>query len=182
MSGYLKIILGPMFSGKTTELIRIFNRFDACDIKVCAINYKEDTRYHEYLLSTHNKITIPSINVFELKEMMTQENLEKYDVFLINEGQFFNDLYDTINVLVNDKKKKVYVCGLDGDYRRKKFGSILDIIPMADDIVKIKGICKTCKINDSIFTHRLTKETKQKVVGSDNYSPMCRSCYNKNNL
>ena len=171
-----------MFSGKTTELIRIFNRFDACDIKVCAINYKEDTRYHEYLLSTHNKITIPSINVFELKEMMTQENLEKYDVFLINEGQFFPDLYDTINVLVNDEKKKVYVCGLDGDYRRKKFGSILDIIPMADDIVKIKGICKSCKINDSIFTHRLTKETKQKVVGSDNYSPMCRSCYNKNNL
>lgn len=180
-SGYLKIILGPMFSGKTTELIRIFNRFDACEIKVCAINYKEDTRYHEYLMSTHNKITIPSINVFKLKDMVTENNLQKYDVFLVNEGQFFEDLYEVVDNLVNKQNKKVYVCGLDGDYKRKKFGSILDIIPLADDVVKIKGICKTCKQRDAIFTHRLSDEKQQKVVGADNYTSMCRDCYNNFN-
>ena len=177
MSGYLKVILGPMFSGKTTELIRIYKRYISCDIKVCVVNYKEDVRYHEYLMSTHNKETIPSINVYKLKEIM--DTHDKYSVYVINEGQFFDDLYDCVDELVNKYKKKVYVCGLDGDYKRKKFGSILDIIPLADDVVKIKGICKDCKEKDAIFTCRITKEKEQKLIGADNYIPLCRSCYNQ---
>ena len=100
---------------------------------------------------------------------------------MINEGQFFEDLYDTVDELVNTYKKKVYVCGLDGDYKRKKFGSLLDIIPLADDVVKIKGICQSCKKNDAIFTHRISDEKTQKLVGSDNYTPLCRGCYNLKN-
>ena len=58
---------------------------------------------------------------------------------------------------------------LDGDYKRKRFGSILDIIPLADDIIKLKAICKECLFKEAIFTHRLSDETVQTLVGSDNY-------------
>ena len=75
-------------------------------------------------------------------------------------------------------KKKVYVCGLDGDYKRRKFGSILDIVPLCDDVVKLKAICKKCKKEEAIFTHRMSGETQQTVIGSNNYQALCRSCYN----
>lgn len=183
--GYLKIILGPMFSGKTTELIRIYNRYNACNIKICTINYKEDKRYHQFRMTTHDNKSIESINCFLLEELFESKdssskiNINDYDVFLINEGQFFDDLYKYVDCLVNKHNKKVYVCGLDGDYKRKKFGHILDVIPLADDVIKIKGICQICKKKDAIFTHRVSKEKKQKIIGGkDDYCTLCRKCYN----
>ena len=104
--------------------------------------------------------------------------ISQYDVFVINEGQFFKDLYDVINILVNMHKKKVYVAGLDGDFKRRKFGQVLDIISLADDVVKLKAICDWCKINRGIFTHRWTDEKEQTVIGCDNYASCCRECYN----
>ena len=74
----------------------------------------------------------------------------------------------------------MYVCGLDGDFERRKFGSILDIIPLCDDLIKLKAICQECK-KDGIFTHRLTDEITQTVIGSDNYISLCRVCYNSRN-
>ena len=76
--------------------------------------------------------------------------------------------------------KKVYVCGLDGDFERKKFGQILDIIPLCDKVTKLTSLCSICKNgNTGIFSKRISTETEQTVVGSDNYIPVCRSCYNK---
>ena len=96
---------------------------------------------------------------------------------------FFKDLYKFVDYIVNSLHKKVYVCGLDGDFKRKKIGSILDIIPLCDDVIKLKAICNNCKIKDGIFTYRLTKEEEQIVVGVKNYSVLCRKCYNSfNNL
>ena len=129
-----------MFSGKTTELIRIFNRYNSVDMSIIAINYSEDKRYHETLMSTHNKQMIPSINCLTLRDI-DYDKINKYDIILINEGQFFDDIYKYVDILVNKLNKKVYVCGLDGDFERKKFGHILDLIPIADDVIKIKGIC-----------------------------------------
>ena len=103
---------------------------------------------------------------------------DNYDAFFINEGQFFDDLYEGVNYLVNTENKKVYVCGLDGDFQRKEFGSILKIIPLCDDVVKLKAICKSCKICDGIFTFRLSDEKEQMLVGTDNYTALCRHCYN----
>ena len=82
---------------------------------------------------------------------------------------------------MNQNSKRVYVCGLDGDFQRKKFGSILDIIPLCDEVYKIQAICKNCKQMSAIFTHRLTCETEQKVIGSSNYIPVCRNCFNNLN-
>lgn len=178
-TGYLKVILGPMFSGKTTELIKIYNSHKACDIKICAINHISDKRYHDNKLSTHDRDMIDSINLNKLS--LISPLLHMYDVFVINEGQFFDDLYDIINIMVNLHKKKVYVAGLDGDFKRRKFGQMLDIISLADDVIKLKSICINCKKNDGIFTHRLSNEQQQVLVGNNNYTSLCRHCYNLKN-
>ena len=114
-----------------------------------------------------------------LIDFINEINLSKYQVILINEGQFFNDLYTVVDLLVNKYKKKVYVCGLDGDYKRQKFGDILDLISLSDEVIKLKSICTKCK-NHAIFTHRIAKNVNehQYLVGHDIYEPLCRSCYN----
>ena len=177
-TGYLKVILGPMFSGKTTELMRIYNKYNSCDIRCCIINHISDNRYDEEKICNHNGVMLPSQNFNKLQEMLYL--VTNYDIFLINEGQFFEDLYDIVNLLVNMHKKRVYVCGLDGDYKRRKFGSILDIVPLCDEVIKLKAICKRCKKKPEIFTHRLSNEQEQTVIGNDNYISLCRNCYNMN--
>tara|TARA_A100001015_G_scaffold313656_1_gene421380 strand:- start:2912 stop:3499 length:588 start_codon:yes stop_codon:yes gene_type:complete len=186
-SGYLKVILGSMFSGKTTELIKEYNRYTSCGFKCCFINHRLDDRYGSGCTTTktHSQITIQnSASCHKLQELFKCsnpfDNIFNYDVYLINEGQFFEDLYYYVDLLINNKNKKVYVCGLNGDFERKKFGSILDIIPLCDDVVILKAICKNCKKKDGIFTNRLSNETEQTLIGTDNYTSLCRICYNNN--
>ncbi len=179
-TGYLEVILGPMFSGKTTELMRIYNRYKECDISCVVINHTNDkSRWKDTTeMATHNGIRCPCIYIQTLKESL--QIVDKYDIFLINEGQLFEDIYDIVNILVNMHKKRLYVCGLDGDFKRRKFGKILDIVPLSDEVRKLKAICKKCKKRDAIFTHRLNaKINNQIVIGDCNmYTSYCRSCYN----
>ena len=177
--GYLKVILGPMFSGKTTELIRIYNRYTNCDIPCCVVNHSCDKkRWNDTTdMANHNGTRIPCIYVEKLKDIVNM--VGEYDIFLINEGQFFEDLYDIVNLLTNLHKKKVYISGLDGDFKRDTFGNWLDIIPHSNHIEKLKSICCDCKKNAAIFSHRITKEKEQKVIGNDIYIPLCRKCYHK---
>jgi thymidine kinase len=96
---------------------------------------------------------------------------------LINEGQFFDDLFEVVNDMINHGKQ-VYVCGLDGDFERKKFGQILDLIPLCDKVSKLTTLCAICKNGTlGIFTTRLTSEKEQTIIGSDSYIPVCRDCY-----
>ena len=179
MTGYLKIILGCMFSGKTTELIKEYNRHKSCGIRCCFVNHTADDRYGSgtTITKTHNQNSIINDKSCKyLKDILTEAI--NYDAFFINEGQFFGDLYESVNYLVNIKNKKVYVCGLDGDFQRREFGSILKIVPLCDDVVKLKAICNGCKIKDGIFTFRLTDEKEQMLVGTTNYTALCRNCYN----
>ena len=178
MHGYVKVILGPMFSGKTTELMRIYHRYTAADIPCCVINNSLDKdRWNDNNeMSNHNGLKVPCMYLSATNLAETISLVTKYDIFLINEGQFFTNLYSVVNILSNLYKKKVYISGLDGDFKRRKFGSILDVIPLCDDIV-----CKKCKKRDAIYTHRLSHEQEQTVVGAaDNYTSLCRTCYNMN--
>ena len=177
--GYLELILGCMFSGKTTKLLEIYHMYKICDVECCVINYYKDRRYHEELLSTHDHKMIPCINVKCLHDAFTPENIEKYKVFLVNEGQFFTDLYDEIIRMVDVHNKKVYVCGLDGDYNQSSFGTLISLIPKCDNYSKLHAICKMCKDGTpASFSKRITSEKEQEVIGSDNYIPVCRKCYN----
>ena len=176
-TGYLELIVGPMFSGKTTRLINIYNEKYAENKNIKVVNFSGDTRYHDSMLSTHDNVMIPCVFSNKIKDSYDENNIYNYDVILINEGQFFPDLYESTYDLVEKYKKEVYICGLDGDFKRNKFGSMLDLIPICDNVIKLSANCIRCK-NNAIFSKRLTQEEQQVVIGSSNYAPMCRSCYN----
>jgi thymidine kinase len=185
-----------MFSGKTSRLVEVYNQCKFCNISVAVINHSIDERYDEELLSTHDKIKIPCIKTEKLFDVWAdnislEDNVDKIpriqdkfklatsSVILINEGQFFPDLFEFVNILLKEKKK-VYICGLDGDFERKKFGTILDLIPLCDQVRKLTSLCSICKDGTpGIFSMRLTNEKEQTVVGSENYIPVCRKCYNQ---
>ena len=180
-SGYLELILGPMFSGKSSHLVEIYKQCKFCNISVAVINHSIDNRYDDELLSTHDKIKIPCIKTEKLADVWTTLD-DTIDVILINEGQFFPDLYEVVvDMLYN--KKKVHVCGLDGDFERKKFGAILDLIPLCDKVIKLTSLCSSCKNGTpGIFSMRLSCDKTQTLVGSDNYMPVCRKCYDQNSF
>jgi thymidine kinase len=195
-SGYLELIVGPMYSGKTSRLVEVYNKCKFCNILVSVINHTIDNRYDEELLSTHDKVKIPCIKIERLMDLWLDPKINileddingvprikeifqicRSEVILINEGQFFPDLKEFVYYLLKNEKK-VYICGLDGDFERKKFGQILDLIPLCDKVTKLTSLCSLCKDGTpGIFSMRLTKETEQTVVGSDNYIPVCRKCY-----
>lgn len=183
-SGYLEVIIGPMFSSKTSKLVEIYKQCKFCNISVAVINHSIDNRYDEMLLSTHDKIKIPCVKTETLKDIWTNdkngEDIKNANVILINEGQFFPDLYEVV-VDMLENGKQIYVCGLDGDFERKKFGQILDIIPLCDKVTKQTSLCSLCKDGTpGIFSLRLTNEKEQTIVGSENYIPVCRTCYISN--
>ena len=194
--GYLELFIGSMYSGKTSKLLDIYKQCKFCNIPVTIINHTIDNRYHNTMVSTHDQLMAPCLQACELNNLWicqwkdngfkkTSENkdlwehnaLRESDVILINEGQFFPDLYDVVvDMLAHNKK--IYICGLDGDFERKKFGQILDLIPLCDKVTKLTSLCSQCKDGTpGIFSMRLTNETAQTVVGSDNYIPVCRKCY-----
>ena len=176
--GYLELVIGPMFSGKTSKLLELYKQFNYCNIPVLVINHEDDKRYHETNLSTHDKQMIPCISTKILKDLFTTDTLEKYNVILINEGQFFSDIKETVVELVDTHKKQVYICGLDGDFKRKKFGNLIDLIPYCNKVTKLTSLCALCKNGTlGVFTHRLTNHTEQIIIGSDSYIPVCRGCY-----
>jgi len=195
-AGYLELIIGPMYSSKTTTLVEVYNKCKFCNISVSVINHTIDDRYDEELLSTHDQIKIPCIKTDKLMNLWLDQSIHiilehnicipriqeifqinRSEVILINEGQFFPDLKEFVDKLLKTKKK-VYICGLDGDFERKKFGQILDLIPLCDKVTKLTSLCSLCKDGSAgIFSMRLTKETEQTLVGSNNYIPVCRNCY-----
>jgi thymidine kinase len=185
--GYLEIILGPMFSGKTTQIIQIYNNYSYIEKNVVVINYADDTRYNDSMLSTHDKKMIPCILTYNIQDIWSNPLNEHYqdihdaDVILINEGQFFDYIKNTVIEMVEQHNKIVYICGLDGDFKRSKFGELLDLIPYCDKVTKLSSLCAQCKNGKKgIFSCRITKETSQIVIGSDNYKPLCRLCYTDN--
>jgi len=174
-AGYLELWLGPMFSGKTTQIIQTYKKYAFIQKKIAVVNYIDDVRYHDTMLSTHDHIMIPCIQSNDLSSIT--ETLIKNDVILINEGQFFSDLYDIVLLLVNKYKKSVYICALDGDFKQAKFGRVLDLIPQCDRVTKLHALCSYCKDGtEAVFSHRITTESEQIVIGSDNYVPLCRNC------
>ena len=181
-SGYLELILGPMFSGKTSTLKKIYDQCVYCNIPVMVINYSADKRYSsEDVMSTHDKIMIPCIMANTIAEIIDNygEKLSNTEVILINEGQFFSDIQYVIS-LVEDMHKRVYICGLDGDFQKNKIGSLFELIPYCDNICKLKSLCSECRDGTpGLFSYRITNEVDQVVIGVDNYKPLCRECYRR---
>lgn len=183
-SGYLEVILGPMFSGKTSKLIEIYKQYTFCNIPVLVINHCEDKRYSDTDMMTHDQIKVNCIQSDTLLPVLT-ENIALFErsglplAVIINEGQFFPDLYQTVHKMVFVHNAHVYVAGLDGDFKQEKFGQMLDLIPICDKVFKLHSLCVKCKDGTkAIFSHRIDQQcSDQKQIGADEaYLPLCRMC------
>jgi thymidine kinase len=178
--GYLKLFLGCMFSKKTTSLMDIYHFYKNDGRKVCVINHACDIRFPINTLTTHDTKTIPCISMTKLQDLYSNQNelINTSEIFLINEGQFFSDLYRVVKSLVVTYNKIVYVCGLDGDSNMNKFGTILDLIPIADSYIKLHAMCAICD-NHASFTKRIDNKSTAKIYigGKNEYMPVCRKCY-----
>jgi thymidine kinase len=178
----LELIIGPMMCSKTTELIRRLTIYHELGLKVLYINTLLDSRT-ELNFSTHNK-TIGTVFFDTIKvQSLDNVDVEKYDVIGIDEAQFFKELRKNILNFVDIKNKIVVVAGLNGDYKREKFGEILDIIPLCDKLTKLSSYCTECsksgKIRDAHFTKRTVNENKKILIGGkESYTPTCRECFN----
>jgi thymidine kinase len=179
-TGYLSICGGCMFSGKTSWLMQQYKTYKYIGKNICVVNYDADKRYHQELLSTHDKQMIPCIQAHLLEDVIV--DLMKADVILINEGQFFEDLYEVCINMVEKWKKRVHIAALDGDFKQEVFGDVLKLIPKCDDYIKLHALCAHCKDGTKApFSHRLSEESQQISIGVTNYIPLCRKCYSKEN-
>lgn len=181
-TGFLSMIIGPMYSGKTSYLIDLYKKLQLSNISTFVINYSEDTRYGNNVISTHDSIKIPCSMSLDLTSIITQDVIKNHKVFLINEGQFFDDLYEVVTKLINNYDKHVYIAALSSDFKQSSFPQISQIMSQSDEIILKKAICGVCKNGTkATFTHRLTSEKSIKVIGTNAYVPVCRKCYNKLN-
>lgn len=179
----LEIIIGCMWSGKTSELIKRSKRLKSIGKKVLFVNHSIDDRYNENSKTTsHDGITIDdsefSISTSVLIDVKNHISYTKADAISIDEAQFFNDL-ETVKTFVSEGKH-VIVCGLNGDANRSPFGSILNLIPYADDVCFLTALCKVCADGTKgIFSKRIIPSTQEVIsIGSDDkYICVCRKHY-----
>jgi thymidine kinase len=177
-NGRLELIIGNMFSGKSTELIRRINREKSINKKIIVINYFEDNRYSSNSVTTHDQTKVNCLKLRRLSDFDTNF-ISQYDSFFIDEGQFFPDLYIFVKNLVDNCRKHVIVSGLDGDSNRHPFGEMVRLIPICDTLVKLHAYCKKCNNGTfAPFTMRLN-ESKDviDIGGSNKYIPVCRTHY-----
>jgi len=182
----IDVITGPMYCGKTTEIMRRLVIYHEMDMRVLYVNTKLDTRT-ETAFSSHNKtigaVPFDTLKVTDLKEC----DIRHYDVIAIDEAQFFDHLKDTILNWTEKEGKIVIVAGLNGDYQRKPFGELNDLFPYCDTITKLTPFCMLCKrnrgacqtISPAQFSKRLVASDEEVLIGGkDMYIPVCRKCYN----
>ena len=173
--GWIEVICGPMFSGKTEELIRRLVRAQYAKQRVAIFKPKTDNRYSDDYIVSHNKRKIKSI-IVESSDNIYQYK-DKADVFGIDEAQFFDDkLIDIVNKLA-EIDKRVVVAGLDKDYTGKSFGPIRQLMIDAEYVSKVNAICISCG-DPASFTQRISSEKDLVVVGeTDKYEARCRKCF-----
>lgn len=176
---HLELILGPMYSGKTSYIINIYKNINNNKEDFLCYKPKIDNRYSENQIVSHNSIKIPCLSVESLLNDLQEKDITKYNNILIDEGQFYKDLLEGIEYLINKNYNgNVYISGLNGDFKRNKIGNILDLIPKANNIIFLQGICNICKKNKSSFSLKTSSGKNQiEVGGSDMYKGVCGSCY-----
>lgn len=182
----LDIIIGPMFAGKSCELIRRIRLLKVLKKEYIVIKPSIDNRYQNQcdnhidnnMIISHN---FDKEHCIVLNKMIEIENhnLNNINTIFIDEAQFFDDLVSIVKLLVDKYKINVVVTGLDGDSNRNKFGHILDLIPFCNSCTKINASCIMCLDGTPApFSHRVTKQSEQILIGStDSYMSLCRRHY-----
>jgi len=172
--GQIQLIFGPMFSGKSTELIRRLKRYQIAQYKVLIVKYAKDTRYDDTGIATHDKQTLPAVSATRLETLT--DTADDYDVVGIDEGQFFSDVVEWTEEMAN-QGKIVMVAALDGTFQRKAFSAILELVPLAEYVIKLNAVCMNC-FGEASFSKRISQDKEVEVIGGvEKYMAVCRKCY-----
>jgi len=174
--GWIEVITGSMFSGKSEELIRRLRRAQIARQKVQIFKPAIDNRFSEDQIVSHSEMKIPSVNVASSRELQAQVHRDT-EVVGIDEGQFFDaELPGVCNALA-DGGKRVVVAGLDTDYLGKPFEPMPQLLAIAEYITKTLAICMVCG-GPANHTQRLVRSSDRVLVGaSGTYEARCRHCF-----
>lgn len=174
-SGWIEVICGSMFSGKTEELIRRLRRAQIAQMEVSIFKPSIDNRYSEKQIVSHNQTKMTSYIVKNVKEIESLGRLS--EVIGIDEAQFFDSSIINICKILADSGKRVIVAGLDTDYRGLPFGPMPHLMCEADYLDKFRAICIKCG-NPASYSQRISFESGQVLVGElDKYEARCRNCF-----
>lgn len=175
-TGWIEVICGPMFSGKTEELIRRLRRVTIAKQKVKVFKPACDDRYAEGEIVTHVGVSFASQNILRPAEILAGVD-DTVEVVAVDEVQFFDDsIVDVVEHLANEGRR-VICAGLDLDYKGEPFGPMPLLMAKAEYVTKTLAICTACG-NPANRSYRLTDEEAQVIVGAhDHYEPRCRRCY-----
>lgn len=179
-SGWIEVICGSMFSGKTEELIRRLRRAQIADQKVEIFKPKIDVRYDESNVVSHNMNSISSTAISNSTELI--DLIKSPEVVGIDEAQFLDDQLPDVCQQLAKNGIRVIVAGLDMDFRGKPFGPIPNLLAVAEYITKVHAICQHCG-NLATHSYRLTSREDTLVLGAkENYEARCRTCFNMGNI
>jgi len=172
--GWIEVICGSMFSGKTEELIRRLKRVKIAHLKAEIFKPSVDTRYDEQKIVSHDENKIQSTPVDNSQTILLLS--QDVDVVGIDEAQFFDDQITVVCETLALKGVRVIVAGLDMDYQGKPFGQMPNLLAIADYITKLHAICVVCG-NIANVSYRKVKTSGQVLLGEkDFYEPRCRVC------
>jgi thymidine kinase len=176
-NGWIEVVCGSMFSGKTEELIRRLKRAEFANQKLLLFKPKIDDRYHEENVVSHQGSSLSARVIDHSSEILKVWTNEK--VVAVDEAQFFDEGISEVSNVLAKKGVRVILAGLDMDYKGVPFGPMPSLLAIAEYVTKVHAICVSCG-NLAQFSHRTVTETGQVLVGAiEKYQPLCRSCYNK---
>jgi thymidine kinase len=175
--GWIEVICGSMFSGKTEELIRRLKRVRIANLRVEIFKPAIDIRYDQLNIVSHDENAIISTPIDTAQTILLLTN--EVDVVGIDEAQFFDDQLPDVCDQLALKGIRVIVAGLDMDYLGKPFGQMPFLLAKADYITKLHAICVKCG-NIANYSYRKSEKTGQVLLGEkDSYEPRCRYCYHQ---
>jgi thymidine kinase len=176
-NGWVEVVCGSMFSGKTEELIRRLKRAQFANQKLLLVTPLLEDRYHEENVVSHQGSSLKAQPVNDSSDLLKIWTNEK--VVAVDEAQFFDEgIVEVCNFLAK-KGVRVILAGLDMDYKGVPFGPMPHLLAIAEYVTKVHAICVSCG-NLAQFSHRTANETGQVLVGAvEKYKPLCRTCYNK---
>lgn len=179
VKGWLEVICGSMFSGKTEELIRRLKRAEIAQLKVVIFKPKIDNRYDEMSVVSHDDNKIDSIPIEDPKDIIKMS--EGIDVVGVDEVQFFSeDIIDVCNTLAK-KGVRVVVAGLDMDFAGVPFHPMPELMATAEYVTKVHAICMGCG-DVAQYSNRISEGNQKILLGEKNdYQALCRTCFTRAN-
>jgi thymidine kinase len=176
-TGWIEVITGSMFSGKTEELIRRLKRARYASQTIEVYSSLIDTRSGKDSIKSHDDTSFGSMEVVKAREII--EKTAYPQVVGIDEGQFFDHALPEVCKLLADRGVRVIVAGLDMDYKGLPFGAMPAMMAIAESITKVHAICLHCG-NPAQFSHRKSSIKSQVMIGArELYEPLCRKCFNE---